>query len=412
VTTFNAPRITSAWSGVVVLVLGGIGVWSVTRVFIRQKIRSVAILKCLGATTSQVLAAYVLQVLFLGAAGSVLGVGLARLGVAFIPPKVAAALGADAYSLTASAVAQGTAVGMLVSLLFSLVPLLEVRRVKPLLLLRGGSTAGLTGPSGYPGWWTIAGIRARLAAADWTQVAASLIVAGALVAIAGWQAASLRIGLIVCGGFAGVAFVLDLACSGIVRPVLPVARALWFPLRHAVLSLGRPGNQTRVILLAVGIGSFFVIGVRSLQANLLQQFSLELGTSGADMFLIEILPAQVDAVRAFLDAGKAPNAGPPRLIPVMRARVVGVEAARRTCSPSTTSAVRARLRASSRLPAGIISRRTRRSLTARSGTTKRRFPRTHRSVRCRSRRASTSARRSTSATSCASTSSGGLSRRA
>ena len=311
--------------GFVILVLGGIGVWSVTRVFVRQKIRSVAILKCVGATTRQVLAAYVLQVLFLGAAGSALGVALARLGVAFIPAGVAAALGADAYGLTASAIAQGTAVGMLVSLLFSLVPLLEVRRVKPLLLLRGGSASGLSGPSRYPGWWTMGGIRARLAAADWTQVTASLIVAGALVAIAGWQAASLRVGLIVCGGFAGVAFILNLAGSGIVRAVRPVAHARWFPLRHAVLSLGRPGNQTRVILLAVGIGSFFVIGVRSLQANLLQQFSLELGTSGADMFLIEILPKQVNDVRAFLDARKAPDAGPPRLIPVMRARVVGVQ---------------------------------------------------------------------------------------
>jgi putative ABC transport system permease protein len=311
--------------GFVILVLGGIGVWSVTRVFVRQKIRSVAILKCVGATTNQVLAAYVLQVLFLGAAGSLLGVILARIGVASIPPNIASALGADAYSVTASAVAQGTAVGMLVSLLFSLVPLLEVRRVKPLLLLRGGTTVGLTGPAGHPGWWTPAGIRARLAAADWTQVVAAVVVAGALVAVAGWQAASLRVGLIVCGGFAAVAFVLHLASSGIVRAVRPVARSRWFPLRHAVLSLGRPGNQTRVILLAVGIGSFFVIGVRSLQANLLQQFSLELGTSGADMFLIEILPTQVDSVRAFLDARKAPDAGPPRLIPVMRARVVGVQ---------------------------------------------------------------------------------------
>ena len=48
--------------GFVIVVLGGIGVWSVTRVFVRQKIRSVAILKCLGASTRQVLATYVLQV--------------------------------------------------------------------------------------------------------------------------------------------------------------------------------------------------------------------------------------------------------------------------------------------------------------------------------------------------------------
>jgi putative ABC transport system permease protein len=310
--------------GFVILVLGGIGVWSVTRVFVRQKIRSVAILKCVGATTRQVLAAYVLQVVALGLAGSALGVALARAGLAAIPANIGAAFGASRYALTASAVGQGVSVGLLVSLLFSLVPLLEVRRVKPLLLLRGGTTAGLAGPAGSPSWWTTAGLRARLAHMDWTQASAAVLVAAALVAVAGWQAASLRIGLIVCGGFAGVALALHLAATAVVRAVRPVARSRWFPLRHAVLNLARPGNQTRVILLAVGIGSFFVIGVRSLQANLLQQFSLELSSGGADMFLIEILPPQVEAVRAFLDAHKAATAGPPRLIPVMRARVTGV----------------------------------------------------------------------------------------
>jgi putative ABC transport system permease protein len=310
--------------GFVILVLGGIGVWSVTRVFVRQKIRSVAILKCVGATTRQVLSAYVLQVIFLGLTGSLLGVALARAGLAAIPESIGASFGASQYALTASAVAQGMSVGLLVSLLFSLVPLLEVRRVKPLLLLRGGTTAGLAGPAGYPAWWRIEGIRARLAHMDWTQVAAAVLVGGALVGIASWQAASVRMGLIVCAGFAGIALLLHIAATGVVRAVRPVAQSRWFPLRHAVLNLARPGNQTRVILLAVGIGSFFVIGVRSLQANLLQQFSLELGSSGADMFLIEILPSQVDPVRVFLDARKASTGASPQLIPVMRARVTGV----------------------------------------------------------------------------------------
>lgn len=309
--------------GFIILVLGGIGVWSVTRVFVRQKVRSVAILKCVGATTRQVLAAYVLQVVLLGLAGSCMGVALARVGVAAIPERMAAALGGVSYSLTASAVWQGVAVGLLVSLLFSLVPLLEVRTVKPLLLIRGGMAGG--GASIYPSWWRLSGMRARLAGLDRVQAAAAVVVTAALVAVASWQAASLRVGLYVCGGFAGIAFVLHLVSTGVVRAVRPIARARWFPLRHAVLSLGRPGNQTRVILLAVGIGSFFVIGVRSLQANLLQQFSLEMGSSGADMFLIEILPSQVADVRVFLDARKAADAAEPRLIPVMRARVTGVK---------------------------------------------------------------------------------------
>ena len=65
---------------------------------------------------------------------------------------------------------------------------------------------------------------------------------------------------------------------------------------------GGPGNQTRVILLAVGLGSFFVLGVRALQSNLLSQFSVQLQRGGADMFLIDIQQDQVDGVRAFVKA--------------------------------------------------------------------------------------------------------------
>ena len=55
--------------GFVIVILGGIGVWSVTRVFVQQRLRSAAILKCLGATGGRVLAVYVVQVALLGLAG-------------------------------------------------------------------------------------------------------------------------------------------------------------------------------------------------------------------------------------------------------------------------------------------------------------------------------------------------------
>ncbi len=289
--------------GFIMVILGGIGVWSVTRVFVRQKIKSVAILKCLGATTRLVLTTYVVQVVLLGLCGSLVGVVIAAVAIAWIPESVATSFGGIAYGLTAAAVAQGVGVGMLVSLLFSLVPLLEVRRVKPLLLLRGGDA--------MPG----------VARIDWLQVGMTGVVSAALVAVAAWQAASWMVGLIVCAGFATVALVLHGAGVVLVRAVRPLARAPWFPLRHAVGSLARPGNQTRVILLAVGLGSFFVIGVRALQSNLLKEFSVTLQRSGADMFLVDIQPDQVDGVRRFVQGRTGVE---PRLIPVLRARVTGV----------------------------------------------------------------------------------------
>ncbi len=310
--------------GFVIVVLGGIGVWSVTRVFVKQKIRSVAILKCVGATTRQVLATYVVQVVLLGLAGGLLGVALAQVGMMSIPASVAAALGGMTYGLTWSAVLQGVSVGLLVSLLFALVPLLEVRRIKPLLLLRGGESLPPPGAAARPR----AGIKKTVVdffrGLDWLQVGAAFLVTLGLVGVASWQAASLKAGAIVSIGFAVVAVVLYAASWVVVRAVMPLASTPWFPMRHAVLSLRRPGNQTRVILLAVGLGSFFVLGVRALQENLISEFSVEMDERGADMFLVDVQQDQVEGVRTLVRERQDQGAPEPRLVPTLRARVTGV----------------------------------------------------------------------------------------
>jgi len=110
----------------------------------------------------------------------------------------------------------------------------------------------------------------------------------------------------------------------LVRSMAPLANSKSFPLRHAVLHLSRPGNQTRVILLAVGLGAFFIVGVRSLQASLLEEFAVQSGEGSPDMFLMDIQPDQADGIRAFL-TDPSHGAGPFRFIPVLRARVVGVD---------------------------------------------------------------------------------------
>lgn len=292
--------------GLVIVILGGIAVSSVIRVFVQQKIKSIAVLKCLGARSRQIVAVYLLQVMGLGLAGSLLGVGIARVAVGAIPLALRSStslLAQAEYGVTTSAAVQGLAIGVLVSLLFSVVPLLQVRDVKPSLLLRDESAG-----------------RRR----DWLRLAAMVAVSAALVAVASWQAASLRVGLVVCLGFATLALVLQFAGRLLVYLISPLARARSFPLRHAVLHLSRPGNQTRVILLAVGLGAFFIVGVRSLQASLLAEFSIQVSADTPDMFLIDIQRGQVEAVRRFL-ADPANGVRQSQVIPVLRARVVAVD---------------------------------------------------------------------------------------
>jgi putative ABC transport system permease protein len=292
--------------GFSMVVLGGIGVWSVTRVFIQQKIKSVAVLKCVGATSRIILATYATQVACLAAAGSLLGVGIAALGIAAIPDRVLKLVQVQSVGVTWSAALQGAAVGMLISLLFAIVPLLEVRDVKPLLLLRTdtNTTARRRG---------------------WRPVVAGLLFGAALVAVAGWQAGSLRVGAYVSAGLLCTAGLLALSAAALIRVVGPLARSKRFPVRHAVVSLGRPGNQTRVILTAVGLGCFFILGVRAIQWNLLAELNLTAGTGAPDLVLIDIQRDQVDGVRQLT---RLYLRGNPAVLPLLRGRVVSVKGAR------------------------------------------------------------------------------------
>jgi putative ABC transport system permease protein len=292
--------------GLVIVVLGGIGVSSVTRVFVEQKLKTIAILKCVGAETRQVLGIYMIEIAGLGLAGSLLGVALAAGALGALPHLVTAWSPNGApltYGLTAAAVVQGVLIGLLVAVLFALVPLLRVRRVRPSLLLR--QEAG--GPGGR----------------DWLRVAAGGLVGVALVAVAGWQAGSLRVGLVVCGGFLAITLVLLASAWGLVRMVRPLRRARSFIVRHAALNLDRPGNQTRTVLLAVGLGCFFLVGVRAIEVNLLDGLSIGISDEAPDMFLIDIQQDQVQPLEQFLTPRIAPSP-PPRALPVMRARVTAV----------------------------------------------------------------------------------------
>src|SRR5262249_5171628 len=255
-----------------------------------------------------VLGAYLAQILTLGLMGSLMGLLVAKAVTALLPKLFADFIPFNVkFGLTWQAALQGLGVGTLISLLFSLTPLLEIRRIKPILVLRS-----LTTPP-----------RARRAFRnlDWMELASSLVLVLGLVGLASWEGALLEVGGIFLGALAAMTLVLNVMAAALMKFVRGFRRLPSFSLRQGVNSLYRPGNQTRIILMAVGLGVFFVVAVRSLQLNLRQEFAIDMNALRADMYLIEILPDQrggVEEVVAKYTGSK------PQLVPTISPRLPGV----------------------------------------------------------------------------------------
>jgi putative ABC transport system permease protein len=289
--------------GLAIIVLGGIGIASVTRVFLQQRVKTVAILKCLGGRTRRVLGAYIAQVLALSFGGSLLGLIVAKIITTVFSGYASRRLPLDVDPrLSPLACAQGVAVGVLIALLFALPPLLDIRDVKPILVLRNES-----------------GVGRRF---DWLKAAAQVLLAAAIAVLAGWMAGTYRNASIFIGGIGATVVLLHVAGTVLTAMLARLRRLPSFILRQGIGSLYRPGNQTRVTLFTVGLGALFVIAVRLFQVNLQQEYALDLGGLSADMFLIDVQPPERDAVAATLDSLGATDV---TLLPVSRARLVGLK---------------------------------------------------------------------------------------
>jgi len=259
--------------GLIALLLGGVGVASGVHAFVTRKVDTVAVLRCLGATSGQVLFIYVLQAAAMGllgaAFGAALGVaiqfGLPHLVKDFLPLNVEVAL-------DPKAIGTGLAVGVSVALIFALRPLLALRRVSPLQALRRDETALVSASLRDPA----------------TQlVNLTLIASVILLAVA--RADTWPRGLMFAVGIGTSLVVLYVAATLLSEGARRVVRPAWpYVLRQGVANLYRPANQTRSVVIALGFGSFLVTTIYLVQANLVKQFEITAAASRGNLVLFDI----------------------------------------------------------------------------------------------------------------------------
>ncbi len=287
-------------TGLLILVLGGVGVWNVARVFVEQKRKSVAVLKCLGASGTRIITVYLLQILTLGLAGSFFGIFLAQCFLWVTKYRFSDALPASlVYSVNFSVAWQGILLGVLISLLFSALPLLQVRNIKPRLLLHdatGEKMRRLDLPRAIIGAVSIIG----------------------LLGLAAWQAGSVKVGAFFLVGLGLTSLFLYLAAVVLTLILRRFRNFGTFSIAQAINSLYRPGNQTRIILLAVGLGAFVVLAVQSLQANLVREFDFTRNQTLPSLFIVDIQKSQIDELAQILEEKTGEAA---QTLPTIRARI-------------------------------------------------------------------------------------------
>ncbi len=294
--------------GFVALLLGGVGVASSISVYVKEKAETVATLRCLGLSSSRVLAVYAMQAVALGlvgaAVGALLGVGVQRL----LPLVLSGFLPVDvSNAIVPSALIEGAGVGVVASVLFAMWPLAGVRRVPPLRAIRADAEAR---------------------GVDVLQLFVGLLLVAAVSGFAFLQTRDVRATAGFVGGTAGVFALLALASVGVrglVRRLSP--RGLPWAWRQGLANLHAPGNQTLVLTVTLGLGVFLVLALALVQTSVLSRISLP-GTDaagGPDVVLFDVQPDQRDSLRALVERQGLPVLGE---VPIVTMRIAALDGVR------------------------------------------------------------------------------------
>jgi putative ABC transport system permease protein len=276
--------------GLVALLLGGIGVASGVRAFVARKIDTVAVLRCLGASSGQVLSIYVVQAAAMGLAGAAAG---AALGVAiqFVLPHVLTDfLPIDVrVRLVPVAIFTGLAVGGWIALVFALRPLLALRNVSPLQTLRRDTDATVL----------------RLHWSDAPRLAVDAALVLSVLGIALLRARTTRQALSMSAATGIAILALVASATFLTWAARRGPRSGWpYVARQGVANLYRPGNQTRAVTLALGFGAFLVSTLFLVQHNILRRFATTAAESRGNVVFFDVQEDQEPGLDSIVRRGQ------------------------------------------------------------------------------------------------------------
>jgi len=271
--------------GVIALLMGGIGVAMIVRTFMAQKLDTVAIMNCLGASSHTLLKVYLLQAMLMGLAGSLLGVTLGFSLTYLLPYKMEGLINYQLkptfYWLPAL---QSLLMGVAITLLFCLWPLLRAVKTRPLRLFRRNFEEEELASGNRKDRW-FAGLTLSLGLA--TMIC--------------WQAESLKRGLVFLLALGISIALFSLASIFLLKILKALPQSGSIAQRYGMSNLKRPNNQAASIITCLGMGIMLILTVRLVQMDMLAMLNKNTEMNPPNYFFIDIQRDQKDTFMQVLD---------------------------------------------------------------------------------------------------------------
>ncbi len=308
--------------GLTALFVGGIGIACTIHGFMRHKLTTVAILKTLGADAGLLIRVYLLQSLFMGCLGSLggvgLGIGVQRLLPAFLGELIPLAVSSQ---ITWLPLAKGLLVGLLTTFCFTIWPLLSIREIPPALVFRREVEQHQIPITGSRFRWMWNAVREI--ARDRHRLGTAVLMGCGLIVPAAWQARSLTLGALFIVAFGAAVILLQGGAWALLQGLRQLPRPRSFVIRQALGNVHRPGNYTRGMALAIGVGVMVIVTVALVKTSLLVALGERIPKDAPTFFFIDIQPDQREAFEAIVQ--REAHQAPYRLTPVVRARLRAID---------------------------------------------------------------------------------------
>jgi putative ABC transport system permease protein len=257
--------------GFVALLLGCIGVASSIHIYVREKLKAIAIMRCLGVKSTEAFLIYLIQIVVIGFIGSVIGAALGTVIQQLLPIAFKDFLPIDiTVDISWASIGTGIVLGVVISLLFALLPLVSVRNISPLNTLRVSDESATTKRDPLK-WLVYALILAFIVGFTYLQ-------------LKDWKQA------IAFTAFVLLAFLVLTGLATLImwllKKFLPLSWSYLF--RQGFANLYRPNNQTIILLVSIGLGTAFISTLFFIQSILLSRINLSSGESQPNLILFDI----------------------------------------------------------------------------------------------------------------------------